>query len=90
MMVVTRVAALVSVGVAVAVIGAVLVVVKGEAVENAIAPRLDPRKAELWLSRSRQIRAALRAVGSARQLTQSLVLTVGIWTFTIVIEGLGG
>jgi glycosyltransferase 2 family protein len=84
----TRVAALVSVGVAVAVIGAVLVVVKGEAVENAIAPRLDPRKAELWLSRSRQIRTALRAVGSARQLTQSLVLTVGIWTFTILVASM--
>lgn len=84
----TRAATLGSVGVVVCVIGTALMVVKGEALERAIAPRLDPRKAELWLSRSRQIREALRAVGSRKRLAQSLALTVLIWAATILVASL--
>lgn len=81
----TRAATIASIGVAACVLGGALLVIRGESLERVIAPRLDPRKAELWLSRSRQIREALRAVGSAKRVAQSLALTVLVWAATILV-----
>lgn len=85
----TRAATLGSVAVVVAVVIAVLIVVMGEAVERAIAPRLERlvgrSRAGAILGRLMQIREGLRSVGSARRIIQSLVLTVAVWGITIVL-----
>jgi uncharacterized protein (TIRG00374 family) len=85
----TRAATLASVAFVVAVLVAVFVVVMGEAVERALAPRLERlvggERARALLERLVQIREGLRSVGSARRIIQSLILTVAVWGLTIIL-----
>jgi uncharacterized protein (TIRG00374 family) len=66
----------------------VLFVVKGEAIERALAPRLAPlgkARIDALFSRFGQIREGLRSIGGARRMAQCLVLTVLVWSVTIVL-----
>jgi len=83
----TRAATIGSIALVVCVAGAVLVVLGGRAVERALAPRLaklGPDRAEAILGRLRQVREGLAAVGSARRMGQCVLLTVAVWSVTIV------
>ncbi len=87
----TRAATVGAVGVTLAVILGALFVYKGDVAERALAPhlaRLGKERAEALLSRVRSIREALRSVGSAKRLAQSLALTVLIWGTTIAVAAM--
>jgi hypothetical protein len=84
----TRAAAIGSVAMVLGVAAGVLFVVFGEAIERAIrarAARIGPARAELVVTRLRQVREALRSIGSARRLARALVLTVVVWGATIAL-----
>ena len=85
----TRAAMVGSVIVVVGVASGALVVVKGDAVERMLRPRLDRRfgsaRADSMLAKLLQMREGLAAVGSPRRLAAVLVLTVAIWGGTIVL-----
>jgi uncharacterized protein (TIRG00374 family) len=84
----TRAATIGSIALVVCVAGSVLVVLRGQAVERALAPRLarlGANRAEAILGRFRQIREGLASVGSARRMGQCVLLTVAVWAVTIVL-----
>ena len=84
----TRAATLGSVAMVLGVATGVLFVVFGPAIERAIlahGARLGPTRAPAIVARLRQIREALRSVGSARRLAEALLLTVLVWATTIAL-----
>ncbi len=84
----TTAATLGFVAVVISVVVAVLVVVKGEAVERALAPalaRLGEVRAASLLAKFRQVREGIASVGSARRMLECLALTALVWGLTIVL-----
>jgi uncharacterized protein (TIRG00374 family) len=78
-----------SVALTIAVLGCVLLVAKGEAVENAVRRRVaGTRRAETverWLTRFGDIRGAVRSIGSAKRFAQCIALTAVVWALTILV-----
>lgn len=85
----TRAAAAGSILVIVGVLGGAFVVIKGDAVDRMLRPRLEKRfgveRADSMLGKLLQLRQGLAAVGSPRSLAMSLGLTVLIWIVTVAV-----
>lgn len=87
----TRAAMLGLAAVILGVLGAVVVVVKGDAVERLARPRLarfGEAKADAVLARFREVVQGFRSLGSAAAMGKIFALTVAIWLTTIVFAAL--
>ena len=85
----TRAAAAGSVLVIVGVVGGAFVVIKGDAVDRMLRPRLEKRfgseRADSLLGKVLQLREGLAAVGSPRRLATSFALTIAVWITTVLL-----
>lgn len=83
----TRAAAIGSAFVVACVLGGAVMVIKGEAVERILRPRLarlGQSKVDAILLRFHEIREGFRALGSVSQIMQCFALTVVVWALTIL------